>query len=182
MKLAYRSSLQSILENTFLALKHHSIKKKCVSWRLGQLFRCFEWKYCSVSENGFYMSVIYLHFSHCKFSLFSIDWVRFKKICLQRAKFRIWLPEQQSPQNLGALSTQTCLLPFCLYFLILYINICFSLYISFCYLKLHLSGHFFHTMHIFTFSSSRTSPFTVQIPALLPVPKGIASFTGVTTL
>ena len=53
--------------------------KKCFSWRLGQFFRCFEWKYCAVSENVFSMSVIYLHFSHCKFSFFWwIDWVRFK--------------------------------------------------------------------------------------------------------
>jgi len=53
--------------------------KKCFSWRLGQFFRCFEWKYCAVSENVFSMSVIYLHFSHCKFSLFLwIYWVRFK--------------------------------------------------------------------------------------------------------
>ena len=53
--------------------------KKCFSWRLGQFFRCFEWKYCAVSENVFSMSVIYQHFSHCKFSLFWwIHWVRFK--------------------------------------------------------------------------------------------------------
>ena len=53
--------------------------KKWFSWRLGQFFRCFEWKYRAVSENVFSMSVIYLHFSHCKFSFFWwIDWVRFK--------------------------------------------------------------------------------------------------------
>ena len=53
--------------------------KKCFSWRLGQFFRCFEWKYRAVSENVFSLSVIYLHFSHCKFSFFWwIDWVRFK--------------------------------------------------------------------------------------------------------
>ena len=41
--------------------------------------RCFEWKYCAVSEKVFSLSVIYLHFSHCKFSLFYwIYWVRFK--------------------------------------------------------------------------------------------------------
>ena len=53
--------------------------KKCFSWRLGNFFRWFEWKYCAVSENVFYMSVIYLHFSYCKFSFFRwFDWVRFK--------------------------------------------------------------------------------------------------------
>ena len=53
--------------------------KKCFSWRLGPFLRCFEWKYCAVSENVYSMSVIYLHFSHWNFSLFLwIYWVRFK--------------------------------------------------------------------------------------------------------
>ena len=70
VKLAKRSRLQSVLENRFLALK-----KKCFSLHLGQFFRCFEWKYCTVSENVFSMFVIYLHFSHCKFSLFFVNWL-----------------------------------------------------------------------------------------------------------
>ena len=53
--------------------------KRCFSWRLGPFVGCFEWKYHAVSENVFSMSVIYLHFFHCKFSLFLwIYWVRFK--------------------------------------------------------------------------------------------------------
>ena len=65
----------------FWALKHHSIEKKWFWWHLGNFFRCFEWKYCAMSEKVFSMSVIYLHFSHCEFILFFcllIDWVRFK--------------------------------------------------------------------------------------------------------
>ena len=44
--------------------------KKCFSWR-GHFCRCFEWKYCAVSENVCSMSALYLHFFHCKFQLFS---------------------------------------------------------------------------------------------------------------
>ena len=46
-------------------------KKKCFSWCWSQFFWCFEWKYCAVSKKTFFsMSVMYLHFFHCKFSLF----------------------------------------------------------------------------------------------------------------
>ena len=77
--------------------------KKCFSWRLGQFSRCFEWKYRAVSENVFSMSVIYLHFSHCKFSLFYFLFIELgSKLDLQRAQFWSWLPEQQNPQNLRA--------------------------------------------------------------------------------
>ena len=52
--------------------------KKCFSLHLGPFLKCFEWKYCAVSENVFSMSFIYLHFSHFKFLLFLwIYWVRF---------------------------------------------------------------------------------------------------------
>ena len=52
----------------------------------------------------FSMSVIYLNFSHCKFSLFCQLIELGSKFGLKRAQFRIWLPEQQSPQNLRAWS------------------------------------------------------------------------------
>ena len=43
-------------------------------------FSCFRWKYCSVSQNVIFMSVIYLHFSNCKFLIFcSMDWFRYQK-------------------------------------------------------------------------------------------------------
>ena len=76
--------------------------KKCFLWRLGPFLRCFEWKYCAVSENVCSMSVIYLHFSHCKCSLFCQFIELFSKLGLQRAQFWSWLPEQQNPQNLRA--------------------------------------------------------------------------------
>ena len=77
--MAWRRSLQSILENIFLALKHHFIEKNVFDDTWVIFLRCFEWKYCAVSENVFSMSVIYLHFSYCKFSLFLwIYWIRFK--------------------------------------------------------------------------------------------------------
>ena len=45
-----------------------------------EYFICFEWKYCTVSQNIIFKSFIYLHFSKCKFLIFcSIDWFRFQK-------------------------------------------------------------------------------------------------------
>ena len=82
--------------------KHHFIKKKVFSWRLGKFFRCYEWKYHAVSGNVFSMSVLYLNFCHCKFSLFCQLIELGSEFGLQRAQFWIWLPEQQSPWNLRA--------------------------------------------------------------------------------
>ena len=50
---------------------------------------CFEWEYCAVSQNGNFMSVIYLHFSDCKFLIIcSRNWFRFQKP-LAIGQFRI---------------------------------------------------------------------------------------------
>ena len=63
--------------------------KKFFSWRLGPFFRCFEWKYRAVSENVFSMSVIYLHFSHCKFKFF---------LWIDRVRLKTWLAMGQIPE------------------------------------------------------------------------------------
>ena len=52
--------------------------KKCFSWRLGKLFRCFEWKYCALSEKFFYVCYISTLFPLQVFTFLWIDWVRFK--------------------------------------------------------------------------------------------------------
>ena len=69
---------------------------------LRSIFNVFEWKYCAVSEKVFSMSVIYLHFSHCKVSLFCEFIELGSKLGLQRSQFWSWLHEQQSPRNLRA--------------------------------------------------------------------------------
>ena len=69
------------MENVFLALKHHSIEKKCFSWRLGQFFLGV------LSENivqyqktffFFYLCYISTLFPLQVFTSLWIYWVRFK--------------------------------------------------------------------------------------------------------
>ena len=48
--------------------------KKWFLWCLGQFFRCFEWKYCAVSENLFFLCLLCIYTS----LLLWIDWVMFK--------------------------------------------------------------------------------------------------------
>ena len=58
-----------------------------------EYFSCFEWKYCAVSQNGIYMSGIYLHFSNCKFLIFcEMDCFRFQK---PLAIGPVWIPRYQ---------------------------------------------------------------------------------------
>ena len=72
--MAMRSSSQSNLENIFWVLKHHSIEK-VFFMTLRSIF--FSENIVQCQKMFFSMSVIYLHLSYCKFSLFlSIDWVR----------------------------------------------------------------------------------------------------------
>ena len=76
--------------------------KKVFFMTLRSIFKVFWGKYCAVSENIFSMSVIPLHFSHCKFSLFCEFIELSSKLGLQRAQFWSWLPVWQNPQNLRA--------------------------------------------------------------------------------
>ena len=74
--------------------KYHFVEKKCFSWHLGHFFRFFKWKYCAVSENVFSLPGIYLHFSHCKFSLFFCEFNDLgSKLGLKTAQFRVWPTE-----------------------------------------------------------------------------------------
>ena len=80
VKFILRSRSQQNLEQIFWDLKHMCLAKSVFSWHLGQLFRCFEWKYCAFSKSFISMSGIYLHFSHCMFLIFCLmDWFRFQK-------------------------------------------------------------------------------------------------------
>ena len=65
-------------------------------------FRYFKRKYCAVSENVFLFLLYIYTFPIASFHFFCELNDLGSKLGLQTAQFWIWLPEQQSPQNLRA--------------------------------------------------------------------------------
>ena len=70
VKLAWTSRSQYLFEINFFAFYIQPGQISVKRFFSNDYFSCFEWKYCAVSQNVIFMSVIYLHFSNCKFLIF----------------------------------------------------------------------------------------------------------------
>ena len=93
MKLAWKSRSQYVFEKKLFGPLYPTWTNFSEKIFLNDFLSCFELKYCTVSQNIIFMSLIYLHFSNCKFLTFwSIDWFRFQK---PLAIGPFWIPRCQ---------------------------------------------------------------------------------------
>ena len=98
IKLAWRSSSQSILENILLAKNTIPLKKSAYSWHIGNFFRCFEWKYCAVLENVF-LCLLYIYTFPITSFHFFVNWLsKVENLIYKGPNFGVsrmnWVPNQ----------------------------------------------------------------------------------------